>query len=151
MTTTELAETKQTKYDLKNVFDKAYGRLYVIPEKHIMICEANREYLTIEEFKEIFNATKPLIDQYNVDKFIFDKQNMRVFHQPSMEWYYVHWKKEMFAKGLKTHRKILPQNQPQFNIAVEAGKAKIMNEYSDLIIDKLDIQYRKSVEEAIED
>jgi len=151
MTTTEVINEKKIQSSFKEVFSKEYGSLYVIEDKKIMICEAKREYLTIEEFQEMFNATVPFIDEFKIEKFIFDKQNMRVFHQPSMEWYYVHWKKAMYEKGLKVHRKILPQNQPQFNMAVEAGKNQIRMKHPDLVVDKLDMQYRNSVQEAIED
>lgn len=75
---------------------------------------------------------------------------MRVFHQPSMEWYFVFWKQKIYAKGLSVHRKILPQDQTAFCLAVEAGRAKIMSEYKDTVIPLLDIQYKTTVKEAIE-
>ena len=75
---------------------------------------------------------------------------MRVFHQPSMEWYYIFWKEEIYKKGVSVHRKILPQDQIAFNLAVEAGKSKIMSEHKESIIPLLDIQYKTSIQEAIE-
>jgi len=136
------------KYDI--VINKDYGTVFLLPDNQIMICELTKEYVPIEEFKEIFSETVPLIEKYGIKKFIFDKQNMRVFHQPSMEWYFVFWKQEIYAKGLSVHRKILPQDQTAFCLAVEAGKAKIMSEYKDTVIPLLDIQYKTTVKEAIE-
>ncbi len=135
------------KYD--EVVKKDYGIVFALPEQHILICELFNEYTPIEEFKEIFRATVPIIEKLQTTKFIFDKQNLRVFHQPSMEWYFIEWKKEIYAKGLSAHRKILPQSEPAFALAVEAGRAKILKEFPDTIIDKLDIQYSTNIADAI--
>lgn len=137
-------------YAYEIVIEKEYGKVFLLPTEHILICELTREYVPIEDFKEIFNETVPIIEKFNIRKFIFDKQNMRVFHQPSMEWYFVDWKTNIYALGLSIHRKILPQDQPAFNLAVEAGRAKIMAEYKNTIIPKLDIQYKTSIKDAIE-
>lgn len=136
-------------YKFEEVITKDYGVVFALPEEHILICELFNEYTPIEEFKEIFTATVPIIEKFKTKKFIFDKQNLRVFHQPSMEWYFVDWKKEIYTKGLTNHRKVLPQNEPSFALAVEAGRAKIRKEFPDTIIDKLDIQYKNSIAEAI--
>ncbi len=148
MTATNVLPTLSYKYEI--VINKDYGKVFLLPDKQIMICELTKEYVPIEEFREIFSETVPLIEKYQIKKFIFDKQNMRVFHQPSMEWYFIFWKQEIYEKGLKIHRKILPQNEPTFNLAVEAGRAKIMSEYKDTIIPLLDIQYKTSIKDAIE-
>ncbi|MGQ9848172.1 MAG: hypothetical protein ACUVQP_11835 [Bacteroidales bacterium] len=147
ITATEVLPTLSYKYEL--VINKDYGKVYLLPENHILICELTKEYVPIEEFKEIFNEMIPFIEKYKIKKFVFDKQNLRVFHQPSMEWYFVYWKKEVYEKGLKIHRKILPQNQPAFKLAVEAGRSKIEKEYK-TIIHLLDIQYKDTIKEAIE-
>lgn len=148
MTATQVLPTLSYKYEI--VINKDYGKVFLLPDKQIMICELTKEYVPIEDFREIFSETVPLIEKYKVKKFIFDKQNLRVFHQPSMEWYFVFWKQEVYAKGLTIHRKILPQDQVAFNLAVEAGRAKIMSEYKDTVIPLLDIQYKTSILEAIE-
>jgi DNA polymerase elongation subunit (family B) len=137
-------------YNYEKVIDKEFGHVFVLPEQNTMVCELTKEYVPIEQFKEIFEATVPFIKQYAIKKFVFDKQYLRVFHQPSMEWYFVFWKKEIFELGLRVHRKILPQNQPMFSLAVEAGRAKIMEDYKDTVISLLDIQYKTTLKEAIE-
>lgn len=142
---------KKLQYDFETVISKDFGLVYYLPEKKVMICELTRAYVPIEEFKEIFSETVPLIERLGVEKFIFDKQNMRIFHQPSMEWYFVEWKQEIFKLGMRVHRKILPDNQPAFRLAVEAGRAKIAREFTDTVIPQLDIQYKDSVELAIEE
>lgn len=137
-------------YHYETVITKDYGKVFVLPQEAIMICELTKGYVPIEEFKEIFQETISLIKKYQIKKFIFDKQHLTVFHQPSMEWYFITWKKEIYQSGLTIHRKILPQNKPFFAAAVEAGRAKIKEEYKDNIIDLLDIQYKASIEEAIQ-
>jgi len=148
MTATDVLPTLSYKYEI--VINKDYGKVFLLPDNQIMICELTKEYVPLEEFREIFSETVPFIEKYQIKKFIFDKQNLRVFHQPSMEWYFIFWKKEVYEKGLKIHRKILPQNNPAFKLAVEAGRAKIMSEYKDTIIPLLDIQYKTNVKDAIE-
>lgn len=148
ITATDVLPTLSYKYEL--VIEKNYGKVYLLPENKIMILELTKEYVPIEEFKEIFSETVPIIKKYKIKKFIFDKQNLRVFHQPSMEWYFTVWKKEVYELGLSVHRKILPHDQPVFELAVKAGREKIMNEYKDTVIPLLDIQYSKTIEEAIE-
>lgn len=148
LTATTVLPTLSYKYEL--AINKDYGKVFLLPDNQIMICELTKEYVPIEDFREIFSATVPFIEKHKIKKFIFDKQNLRVFHQPSMEWYFVVWKQEIYALGLKIHRKILPQDQIAFNLAVEAGRAKIMSDYKDTVIPLLDIQYKTSVLEAIE-
>ena len=148
ITATDVLPTLSYKYEV--VINKDYGKVFLLPDLQILICELTKEYVPIEEFREIFTETIPLIEKYQIKKFIFDKQNLRVFHQPSMEWYFVFWKKEIYAKGLTIHRKILPQDQPAFCLAVEAGRAKINLEYKDTAIRFLDIQYKTNVKDAIE-
>jgi hypothetical protein len=65
-----------------------------------------------------------------------------------MEWYFIHWKKDMLAYGLKTHRKILPAEK-WFEKMVQIAKDQIVQNYPDNIIDQLDIKYCDSIEEAI--
>lgn len=147
ITTSEVLPSLSYKYE--TVISKEYGKVFVLPENQIMICELTKEYVPIEEFKEIFQETVPIIKDHKIKKFIFDKQYLRVFHQPSMEWYFVFWKTEIYELGLSVHRKILPQNQPFFTLAVEAGRAKILEEYKNTVIPLLDIQYKNTIEEAI--
>ncbi len=146
-TTSEVLPTLS--YPYQQVITTQAGNVFVLPQEQIMICELTKEYVPIEEFKEIFEATVSFIKEYQIKKFIFDKQHLRVFHQPSMEWYFVFWKKEIYDLGLKIHRKILPQNQQFFTLAVEAGRAKILEQYQDTVIPMLDIQYKNTVAEAI--
>lgn len=134
------------KFDL--VLDLRDASVYTSQGHKIIICRLNRDYVPIEEFKNVFQQIAEIVKTGNYEKFIFDKRALRAFHQPTMEWYFIHWKKEMLKHGVKTHRKILPAEK-WFEKMVQIAKAQILESYPDNIIDQLDIQYCQSIEEAI--
>ena len=129
-------------------YEKKFGKVYIMQEEQIMICVLTKDYVPIQKFKKIFNAMSELVKAYNIKKFIFDKRHLRAFHQPSMEWYFVDWKMQMYELGLDTHRKILPPQEGWFADAVKAGRAKIVNDYPDIPFEKVDIGYCDTVIEA---
>jgi hypothetical protein len=130
-----------------NFYDDKYAEIAFSQSNKLalMTCKAN--FIPEKAFKLLFEKMTELVKKYPIYKFIFDKRSLTVFHQPSMEWYHLVWKKDMLAYGLKTHRKILP-NDLIFKKSVEIGKAKIIKENTDNILHLLDIQYVDSVEEA---
>lgn len=139
-----LSETR----DFELVFEEKYTRVLINADLKIVICELLADYVPIEDFKEAFLQIGEIVKAGNYEKFIFDKRSLRAFHQPTMEWYFIHWKKDMLAYGLKTHRKILPAEK-WFEKMVQISKAQILQNYPDNIIDQLDIKYCDSIEEAI--
>ena len=114
----------------------------------VAVVEAISTYIPIEQFKEIFNAIGVLVKERKISKLIFDKTKLTVFHQPSMEWYFVEWKEKMFDLGLKTHRKILPQDEV-FRQSVKIGREKIKITHPNGKYTLMDIQYSESLEDAI--
>lgn len=144
-----LQEVKDSGYQYQLLVDKRYGQAWYLPEKKAIICELTDSYVPIERFKEIFTEMQEKTAKLEVQRFVFDKRHLRVFHQPSMEWYFVEWKKEMYQKGLTEHRKLLPEGEDWFKQAVKAGRALIEEKYPDLILSKLDIQYCSSIKEAL--
>ena len=134
--------------DFELAFEERYARVLVSTEKKTIICELLADYIPIEDFKEAFGQIGKIVEAGHFEKFIFDKRSLRAFHQPTMEWYFIHWKKDMLAYGLKTHRKILPAEK-WFEKMVQIAKQQILETYPDNIIDQLDIQYCDTIEEAI--
>ena len=63
------------------------------------IVEATANYIPLERFKEIFEFIGEIAVEYALTKLVFDKRKLSVFHQPSMEWYFVEWKEKMFEGG----------------------------------------------------
>jgi hypothetical protein len=134
--------------DFKLAFEQRYVKVWVNSARKTVICELLTDYVPIEDFKEAFGEIGKLVEAGDFEKFIFDKRALRAFHQPTMEWYFIHWKKEMLGYGVKTHRKILPAEK-WFEKMVHIAKAQILTQYPDNIIDQLDIAYCDTVEEAI--
>jgi hypothetical protein len=134
--------------DFKLAFEQRYVKVWVNSDRKTIICELLADYVPIEDFKEAFGEIGKLVEAGDFEKFIFDKRALRAFHQPTMEWYFIHWKKEMLGYGVKTHRKILPAEK-WFEKMVQIAKAQILTQYPDNIIDQLDIAYCDTVEEAI--
>jgi hypothetical protein len=88
------------------------------------------------------------VKEKKITKLIFDKRKLTVFHQPSMEWYFVEWKEKMFDLGLKTHRKILPQDEI-FRQSVKIGREKIKSIHPNGKYTLMDIQYSENLQDAI--
>lgn len=125
-----------------------YAKILVSSNRRMIICELLADYIPIDDFKEIFGQIGDIVKAGTYEKFIFDKRSLRAFHQPTMEWYFIHWKKDMLAYGVTKHRKILPAEK-WFEKMVQIAKAQILQNYPENIISKLDIQYCDSIEEAI--
>lgn len=113
-----------------------------------VVVEAVSSYIPIDQFKEIFNFIGDLVEKENITKLIFDKRNLSVFHQPSMEWYFVEWKEQMLRHGLTTHRKILPVDEV-FRQSVKIGREKINKMHPNGKFHTMDIAYAETLEEAI--
>jgi hypothetical protein len=136
---------------MKIVEKKRYRNAIVsiVEEKPtIAIVEASSTYIPIEQFKEVFNFIGDLIKKEKINKLIFDKRKLTVFHQPSMEWYFVEWKEKMFTEGLTTHRKILPTDEI-FRQSVKIGREKINKMFPNGKFHQMDIQYTDTLEEAV--
>ena len=125
-----------------------YADIYVVEDQPILIIEATDVYIPTEEFKKIFAKAEEVVREASITKVIFDKRTLEVFHQPSMEWYFTSWKETLLQLGVKTHRKLLPDD-PTFRKSVEIGRMKIREKYPTLHTDQMDIQYAESLEEAI--
>lgn len=129
--------------------EEKHAKVSYVDGKPVAVVEATSSYIPIEEFKKIFSSIGNLVNDKRITKLIFDKRSLTVFHQPSMEWYFTEWKEDMFYKGLKTHRKILPDNKV-FKQSVKIGREKIKEENPTLKFNEMDIQYSETLQEAID-
>ncbi|TAF67986.1 MAG: hypothetical protein EAZ55_01020 [Cytophagales bacterium] len=135
--------------EFKLVYQNPYASLYLNEALKLAVCNAEQEYIPIGHFKSVFLQMSALIEQNPIHYLIFDKRNLRTFHQPSMEWYFAVWKPEIKNKGLTHHFKILP-NIPWFAKSVEAGKHEIFQKYGTDILEGIQITYVSSIEEVLE-
>ena len=126
-----------------------FSSLYFNKDLKMALYIADEEYIPIDNFKDMFLIISAMIETRDIKHLVFDKQRLRTFHQPSMEWYFAVWKPEMKNKGLTNHYKILPKLD-WFEKAVEAGKYEIFQKFSRDILNGITITYVKSVENAIE-
>lgn len=124
------------------------AKIYLEEEKSILIVKVTRAHIPLSEFKEIFGRVNELISYYSVKKLVCDKQKLKVFHQPSMEWYFVEWKEEAFDLGLRVISKILPDDMV-FRQCVKIGRTKIEGEHPHAKFNEMDVQYVNSVEQAL--
>ena len=127
-----------------------HAKIMLVENKpEIVVLEATTGYIPIGQFKEIFGVITSLVKEKNITKLIFDKRTLKVFHQPSMEWYFVTWKEEVYDLGLQTHRKILPEDAI-FRHSVKIGREKIKAEHPNGKYTLMSIEYAETIDEAIE-
>ena len=112
------------------------------------IVQALSSYIPFESFKEIFTFIGEFAKKNNLTKLVFDKTKLTVFHQPSMEWYFVEWKEKMFEQGLTNHVKILPADDV-FRQSVRIGRDKINKNFPTKKFNQMNIQYAQTIEEAL--
>jgi len=113
-----------------------------------LLITATATYIPVDQFKYIFNELGNLVRELGTVKLIFDKRNLTVFHQPSMEWYFVEWKEQMHSLGLIRHVKILPLDEV-FRQSVKIGRNKINEAFPHGKFHEMEIVYAESLEEAI--
>ncbi|MFT6882955.1 MAG: hypothetical protein ACI83W_000125 [Marinoscillum sp.] len=131
------------------IFINQYATGYANEGKKTIACVITKDYIPISKFKELFEMLSFEILEGDFDKFVFDKTQLRTFHQPSMKWYFTEWKTEMFKHGLYKHFKVLPELD-YFRKAVEAARKPLLAQYPKEMLAKLRIEYFETVKEAVE-
>jgi hypothetical protein len=144
-----MTKLKFKDYEFTMEYKGDFSSLFFNEQLKMAICIADEDYIPIDSFKEMFLHISTLIEKFEVKHLVFDKQKLRTFHQPSMEWYFAVWKPAIKNKGLVNHYKILP-NLDWFEKAVEAGKYEIFQKFSKDILIGITITYVNSVDEAID-
>jgi hypothetical protein len=128
----------------------SHTRIEISKDKpEVAIISATSDYIPIDDFKETFNYITSIIKEEGITKLVFDKRKLKVFHQPSMEWYFIEWKEHVYELGLKTHRKILPEDSV-FQRSVGLGRDKIAAKFPNGKYKLMDIQYAENLDAAIE-
>jgi len=134
----------------EHLFTDKYGTVYYLEAQQTLVGITNTGYIPIKEFKKICEQIEQIVKTKMVKKLVFDKRNLTVFHQGSMKWYHIVWKPLMLKKyGLKTHRKLLPDNMV-FRKSVEVGRIFIKKNNPNFNFEDFDIKYFDSIKEAIE-
>jgi hypothetical protein len=129
------------------VLVQRHGAIYYDSDHRAVVLHVRSTYLPYEHFLHFLQTIEQLADRQPVEVMVFDKSSLRIFHQPSMEWYHVVWKENMYHKGLRTYRKVLPSD-PLFKESVRIGRERIERENPDFQLSKFDIRYASSLQEA---
>jgi len=131
------------------LLDNKYAQVVVLDGASTIICILKTDYVPMKDFREIFAQIGAYIKEHPTQKMILDKRNLKVFHQASMVWYHVEWKKEMKQYGLAVYRKLLPKDD-FFRKAVEIGRKGIVKDHPDFRFEDFDIRYCETIEEALQ-
>lgn len=138
-----------TKEEIVNIKEFKHARISTVENQpSALLITATRPYIPFEHFKSIFNELGEYVREGHINKLIFDKRQLTVFHQPSMEWYFTVWKEQMFDLGLTQHIKLLPTDEV-FRQSVKIGRAKIDDLYPKAKFHKMNILYAESLEQAL--
>ncbi|MES2567422.1 MAG: hypothetical protein V4565_11175 [Bacteroidota bacterium] len=137
-------------FEFNLIYRCSYSSLFYNSNLEMVLCIADVEYIPIENFKTIFDSISELIEKHSIKHLLFDKRNLRTFHQPSMEWYFAVWKQSIKEKGLVNHYKILPDLE-WFVQAVNAGKHEIFKKYNSNLLNGIRVSYVDTIEKAIDD
>jgi hypothetical protein len=132
------------------VSDSKFATISYEESKRAVVLKFKVAYVPIETFMKVMEQIEAFAKKEKVVKMVFDKSNLTVFHQPSMEWYHTVWKVRMLERGLKTYCKILP-NDKLFRESVKIGREKIKKSNPQFDFNKFDIRYCNSLEEALRD
>lgn len=113
----------------------------------LIVSKAN--FIPMEAFKNIFFTVSSLLNEERIERVIFDKRSLTIFHQPSMEWYYLEWKPRMFERHLlNRHDKILPKDE-LFRQSVNQARSKIYQDHPQHTIHKIQPVYFENLQEAL--
>ncbi len=119
-----------------------------VNDEPILIVQAKTRFIPLADFKNLFEEAGQWVAKLNIKKLIFDKRSLKVFHQPSMQWYCTEWKEKMADQGLLVYRKLLPEDE-LFRHSVQVGRDAILRKFSHGKYKKLDIQYVEDMAAAI--
>lgn len=134
--------------ELRLIINSKSVSVYIDDISRSLIIQSTGSYIPIDEFVELFISTIDICRDNSITKTIFDKRSLKVFHQPSMEWYFSFWKEQLFGLGILKHIKILPDDFV-FRSSVKIGREKIDQNFPEAKYHQTSIIYVKNIEEAL--
>lgn len=134
---------------MNTLYSSKHAEVIYYPEKKAAVITTKTEYLPMEVFQEMFSEISAQLKGKTIERLIFDKRSLKVFHQPSMEWYYNEWKPAMLKDyGLRKHYKLLPDDK-LFRKSVDIGREKILMQAKEgSALKQLEIRYFDQLEDA---
>lgn len=134
-------------YDHQTIYVSQQINISYISQKNILVCQIKADINTAR-FKEAILQMTSIVKKLKIEHMVIDKRHMVTIHLPSMRWFYLTWMEQMFALGLRTYYKILPENE-LFRFTLNMGREKIMNENPHLSYKKVNIHYYKNLKEVL--
>lgn len=128
----------------------AEADIYYQPQYAVALVQTKANFIPMKSFQLLFNQVKELAAEQTVARVLFDKRSLTIFHQPSMEWYYLQWKDYMIKEySLLEHGKILPKDD-LFRQSVKQAREKIFSNNPLHGISRIDLLYFESLAEALQ-
>ncbi len=117
----------------------------------VAIIVTRENFIPMEAFKALFAEVSALLETHSVKRIVFDKRSLTIFHQPSMEWYYLDWKLRMLDQyKLTRHDKILPKDE-LFRQSVNQAREKIYRTSPHPEIKQIQPVYFENLQDALND
>jgi|GEM_PF-7004584 len=132
-------------------FRSRYATVSFIPASETAIVSIHGAFIPMTEYQQTLEKIGELVKQEKVHKLIVDARQLVAYHQPSVEWSFLNWKREMSTYGLNSYRYVVP-NSGEYRKNLENGIQKIRRDHPDTdLLDRMDLAYCRSLEEAVEE
>jgi hypothetical protein len=127
-----------------------YATVTFLPANETAIFRIHGAFIPMTDYQAALDKLSELVQQDKVQKLVVDAPKLVAYHQPSVEWSFVNWKKRMEPHGLRQYRYVLPDSG-EYRRSLQDGLRKIGREHPDTGIDRLDLAYCRTLDEAVED
>lgn len=134
-------------YSYQLVYNSEQVNVLHVRAKNAVICQLNAD-INFALFKGALLEMGDFIEKHQIKHVVIDKRNMVTLHLPSMQWFYLDWMQQMYATGLRTLYKLLPNNT-LFKFSLQMGKDKILAAHPHLANTQLQIHYYNDLAEVL--
>ncbi len=136
---------------LEEYYRSRYATVSFMPANETAIVSIHGAFIPMTDYQQTLEKLGELVRQEKVHKLIVDAQQLVAYHQPSVEWSFLNWKREMRNHGLTSYRYVLP-NGGEYRKNLENGIRKIRRDHPNMeVLDRMDLTYCHSLEEAVEE
>lgn len=136
---------------LEEFYRGRYATVSFMPANETAIVSIHGAFIPMTDYQQTLEKLGELVRQEKVQKLIVDARQLLAYHQPSVEWSFLNWKRQMHEHGLNRYRYIL-SSTGEYRKNLENGLQKIRREHPEpTVLDQMDLAYCQSLEEAVEE
>ncbi len=136
---------------LEEFYRSRFATVSFMPATETAIVSIHGAFIPMTDYQQTLEKLGELVKQEKVQKLIVDARQLLAYHQPSLEWSFLNWKREMQRHGLMRYRYVLA-NTGDYRRNMENGILKMRREHPETeLLDRMDLAYCRSVEEAVEE